>query len=420
MISEQEQRAFDLVEQTEAKLLERYRKVIGVDTSVPPADTYEELIDLIEPEFKSLGFETERVTIPESEYAHIPLPLSGPRMNLVATRIHGKEPVTIYAHMDVVPVEEAWTEDPFGAEVKDGKIFSRGTADMKGAIASILTAVDCMDQAGVEPNYDLIVCLCTDEEIGGYPGIWYLAKHGYVKGHMLCLEGTQEPVTELGSAGSVDVTVTVTGESCHSGMNFLGVNAIDGMIPLLNELYALKHNVEQRESELPGMDHPQARSTQMTPMFNFAIINSGVKSNIVPATATLLVNRRYIPEETYESVTGEILEAVERAQATSVAKAIDVDFYHVYPPMKLDPDGPQIQKMKESVQLVQGYSDKEWKAYAVAGSTDMANVQQELGWTDIPFRGPGRTESRAHGADEFVYVEDAKAHVKELIHYLAF
>jgi hypothetical protein len=50
----------------------------------------------------------------------------------------------------------------------------------------------------------------------------------------------------------------------------------------------------------------------------------------------------------------------------------------------------------------------------------MANVQQVMGWTDIPFRGPGRMESRAHGADEFVYVEDAKAHVKELIHYLAF
>jgi succinyl-diaminopimelate desuccinylase len=419
-VNELEQKAFDLVEANESKLLERYKTVIGVDTSVPPGDTYEELIDKLEPEFKRLGFETERVTIPESEYAHIPLPLKGPRTNLVATRSHGKEPVTIYAHMDIVPVEEKWTEDPFGAEVKDGKIYGRGTADMKGAIASILTAVECMDEAGIEPNYDLIICLCTDEEIGGYPGIWHLAKHGYVKGHMLCLEGSQEPMTWLGSAGSVDVTITVSGESCHSGMNYMGINAIDAMIPVLNELYPLKQEVEKRESELPGRAHPKAPSDKMTPMFNFAIINGGVKSNIVPATATLLINRRFIPEETYEQVTQEIQDAVDRARAKSPAKSIDVDFYNVYPSMKLDPDGPRMQKMKEAVQLVQGYTDEEWSAFGVAGSTDMANVQQTLGWTDIPFRGPGRMDSRVHGADEFVYVEDAKAHVKELIHYLAF
>lgn len=420
MIPEQEQKAFDLVEASEAKLLERYKTVIGVDTSVPPGDTYEELIDKLEPEFHRLGFKTERVTIPEAEYAHIPLPLKGPRTNLVATRSWDKEPVTIYAHMDVVPVEEAWTEEPFGAEVKDGKIYGRGTADMKGAIASVLTAVECMDEAGVEPNYDMIVCLCTDEEIGGYPGIEYLAKQGYVKGHMLCLEGGQDPMTWLGSAGSVDVTITVTGESCHSGMNYLGVNAIDAMIPVLNELYELKKEVEVRESELPGSTHPKARSSKMTPMFNFAIIGGGVKSNIVPATSTLLINRRYIPEETFEQVTQEIQAAVDRAKEKSPARAIDVSFYDVYPSMKLDPDGPRMAKMREAVQLVQGYSDEEWQAFGVAGSTDMANVQQVMGWTDIPFRGPGRMTSRAHGADEHVYVEDAKAHVKELIHYLAF
>jgi succinyl-diaminopimelate desuccinylase len=354
VISEKEQAAFDLVEKNEEKLLERYRTVIGVDTSVPPGNTYEELIDKVEPEFKRLGFETERVVIPEDLYSHIPLPLEGPRVNLVATRSHGKEPVTIYAHMDVVPIEEEWSVDPFGAEVKDGKIFGRGTADMKGAIASILTAVECMDQAGVEPNYDLIICLCTDEEIGGYPGIWHLAKEGHVKGHMLCLEGNQEPVTTLGSAGMVDVMITVTGESCHSGMNFLGVNAIDAMLPIFNELYDLKLEVERRESDLPGMDHEKAPSTQMTPMFNFSIINAGVKANIVPATATLLINRRYIPDERYEDVTQEILDAVERARSKSVAKDVQVDFYHAYPPMRLNPDGPRMRKIREAVQLVQG------------------------------------------------------------------
>jgi succinyl-diaminopimelate desuccinylase len=257
-------------------------------------------------------------------------------------------------------------------------------------------------------------------EIGGYPGVWHLAKEGYVKGHMLCLEGGQDPRIGLASAGSVDVTITTHGKSGHSGMNFLSINAIDAMLPIMNELAMLKAEVEQRESDVPGMDHPLAPSKQMTPMFNFAIINAGVKSNIVPSTCTLLINRRYIPDETYEQVTSEILAAVERGQEKSNAVEVTVDFFNVYPAMRLNPQGERMRKMKEAAMLVHGYKEEDFLAFGVSGSTDMANVQQVMGWDDIPFRGPGRIESRAHGADEFVVLDDVKAYIKELIYYLAF
>jgi succinyl-diaminopimelate desuccinylase len=416
-----EQQAFDLVGTKEKRILDLYKTLIGVDTTVPPGKNYDTLLDLIEPEFQRLGFTTERVTIPDDLVATIPLPLEGPRVNLVATRSHGKEPVTIYAHMDVVPIEEGWKYDPFGAEYVDGRIYGRGTADMKGAIASVLTAVEVMDEAGIEPNHDLIVCLCTDEEIGGYPGIWHLAKEGYVKGHMLCLEGGQDPRIGLASAGAIDVTVTTIGDSCHSGMNFLGVNSIDGMIPILNELYALKQEVEKREEAgVPGPPHEKAPSKFMTPMFNLSVINAGVKSNIVPASCSVLINRRYIPSETFEDVVGEIQEAVDRAMEKSVALDVKVDVFHVYPAMRKTADGPHTLKMKEAAKLVHGYKDEDFVMTGGSGSTDMANVQQEMGWDDIPFRGPGRMDSRAHGANEFVRMDDVKSHIKELIHYLAF
>lgn len=415
-----EREAFDLVGTKEERILELYKTLIGVDTTVPPGKNYDTLLDLIEPEFQRLGFTTERVTIPDDLVATIPLPLEGPRQNLVATRSHGKEPVTIYAHMDVVPIEEGWDHDPFGAEYVDGKIFGRGTADMKGAIASVLVAVETMDALGIEPEHDLIVCLCTDEEIGGYPGIWHLAKEGYVKGHMLCLEGSQDPRIGLASAGSMDVTITTIGESCHSGMNFIGTNSIDGMIPILNELYALKQVVEKREEPgIPGPAHPKAPSKFMTPMFNLSIINAGVKSNIVPATCSVLINRRFIPSETADDVENEIREAVERGLEKSVALDARVDVFRTYPAMKKEV-GPNTLKMKEALKLVHGYSDHDFVMTGGSGSTDMANVQQELGWNDIPFGGPGRMDSRAHGANEFVRMDDVKAHIKTLIHYLAF
>ncbi|CAN5521773.1 hypothetical protein BH23CHL2_BH23CHL2_07780 [soil metagenome] len=272
-----EQSAFDRVETMTERVLEHFRDVIGVDTSVPPGKNYDRFVDVVEPKFRELGFDTERVTIPQELVDTIPLPLEGPRVNLVARRTSpasNGEKVTIYAHMDVVPIEEGWTYEPFSATVDDGKIYGRGTADMKGAIASLLTAIEVMDAEGIDPGFDLIVCICTDEEIGGYPGIWHLAKKGYVQGHMLCLEGGQDPRIGLASAGAVDVTVTTIGRSGHSGMNFLAVNAIDGMIPILNELYALKLQVEARESAVPGPPHPQAPSDKMTPMFNLSMFRT--------------------------------------------------------------------------------------------------------------------------------------------------
>jgi len=419
-----EQAAFERADTMTDRILEHFRDVISVDTSVPPGKNYDVFMDVVEPKFQALGFETERVVIPQELIDQIPLPLEGPRVNLVARRsspISNGEKVTIYAHVDVVPIEEGWTYEPFAATYEDGKIYGRGTADMKGAIASLLTAIEVMDAEGIHPKYDLIVCLCTDEEIGGYPGIWHLAKEGYVQGHMLCLEGSQDPRVGLASAGCVDVTITTIGRSGHSGMNFLSVNAIDGMIPILNELYELKQQVEKREGSVPGPPHPDAPSDKMTPMFNLSIINGGRKSNIVPSSCTLLINRRYIPEEKFEDVVGEIREAVERGMERSVAEDVKIDVFHVYPALKkAGLEGEHTRKMYEAYKLVHGYKDEDFVFSGGSGSTDMANVQQELGWDDIPFTGPGRMDSRAHGANEFVRMDDVKAHMKILIHYLAF
>ena len=86
-MDEKEKKAFEIVDTKDERILEHFRTVIGVDTSVPPGNTYEELIDLVEPEFQRLGFTTERVTIPDELVKTIPLPLEGPRVNLVAWAI---------------------------------------------------------------------------------------------------------------------------------------------------------------------------------------------------------------------------------------------------------------------------------------------------------------------------------------------
>ena len=412
-------RAFEAVEEKEERLIEVFRNIVGIDTTVPPGCNYDKLVAYLETELKKWGFSTERVLVPEEEWRKIPYPLEGDRINLVARKGTGKTPVTIYAHMDVVPIEEEWDVDPFAGVVDGDKIYGRGASDMKGSIVSLILALEVIKEVGLESNFDLNCIFCTDEEIGMYPGVYYLARKGYIPdGPIICMEGMQEPLDWLASAGCVDVSIKVKGKSCHSGMNFLGVNAIEESIPILDELMGLKKVVEKRESQVPGVKMPGAPSDKMTPMFNIDIIRGGTKSNIVPSNCDIVLNRRYIPEEKYDEVVEEIDEAINRGRKGSKALDVEVKYFHIYPALKVNPYTPYALKMKEAVKIVQGYKDEDFLGIGLSGSTDMAFVQMVTGNEDIVFRGAGRADSNAHAKNEFVYIKDLKALSKELIYFL--
>ena len=250
------QEAFSAVEKNEEYIVELLRKLIAVDTSVPPGENYEKLIEILEPEFETFGFTNERVVMPGDKVAQMPWDLSGPRTNLVSTLKVGDKPLaSAYSHMDVVPIlDQEWSQDPFGGAIVDGKLYGRGTVDMKYAFACFLGAMKVITEMGLEPNYSLNFLSCTDEELGVYPGARYLAEEGYFSPHLLWLElGAMEPIITIGAAGSIRIDVTAVGKSCHSGMNYLGINAIEELIPVLNELIALKQEAEKRLSRIPHL-----------------------------------------------------------------------------------------------------------------------------------------------------------------------
>jgi succinyl-diaminopimelate desuccinylase len=273
---------FEAVAQKRDRLVDLLRDLIRIPTVVPPGNNYTDMVDYLEPLFQNLGFCTQRVVVPDEHIKAIPFPLAGPRVNLVATRdCHREEPVTLYAHMDVVPVDAPWTKDPFAGVVEDEKVYGRGALDMKSGIAGILVALEVLEELRLEPHFDLVCTLCTDEEIGVYPGVYHLAKEGYVRGHVVNTElGTQLPLLIAGVAGAVDVTVRTTGRSCHSGMNFLGVNAVEAMVPILDELLQLKAVVERRESSVPLIPLLRALgapSDRVTAMFNVDVVRGEVE-----------------------------------------------------------------------------------------------------------------------------------------------
>ena len=409
------------VEERRNDVVALLRQAIAVNTVVPPGLNYDKLLDLMEPRYRAMGFSTQRVTVPEEKLKVIPWPIQGPRVNLVATREWpgNTEWVTTYAHMDVVPIEEAWAHDPFAGNIVGDLMYGRGVADMKGSMCALVIALEVMHELGLKCHYNMVSTLCTDEEIGIYPGVRYLAEEGYVKGHVLTLESaSQDPLESLGSNGMIDFIVTTKGRSSHSGRNYKGVNAVEALVPVMEELLKLKEVAEKRESAFPEAD-PDAPSKYLTPKFNLDIIQGGNKSNIVPSTCTLVVNRRFIPEERGEDVIKEFQDAVDRGRARSKALDVDVQVVYAYPSVTYDMDSVYQQKKRAAMRAVKGYTELERSGRG--GSNDMSFVQQILHTDQFVMFGPGRmATSNAHGANESISVQDLLDEVKELVHYLAY
>jgi succinyl-diaminopimelate desuccinylase len=360
--------------------------------------------------------------VPEDKVREIAAPLRGERPNLVATLRNGRPRVSLYAHMDVVPADGSWTVDPFAGVVEDGRLYGRGTVDDKGPMACVLGAVKVVRDLGLELEFDIDCLFCTDEEVGHYPGARYLAEQGYFSERIIWMDlGAVDPIFIHGAAGTLSVDLTAVGRSCHSGMNYLGVNAIEEMVPVLNELMALKTTVEQRQSRIPAFPDPRNPSPAMTPMFNLAIVGGGTKDNVVPAECRLTINRRYVDEEAFEDVVSEIRAAVERGRARSKLLDLEWSVRHDYGPVAFDPHTPALEKWMRAIKAVRGYERLLFGG--IGGSTDLGFVLDALkpASPSVLTTGVARaSDIRAHGADEFVYIEDLLSFTKQLVHYLAF
>jgi succinyl-diaminopimelate desuccinylase len=408
------------------KVMSVMRTFINIDTTVPPGNAYRQYVDALIPFFRNLGYSLEEVVVPEELVKQIPYSLEGPRINLVATKSFGRDKdVSFYGHMDVVPApndgEKKWRFPPFEATmIGSGKIYGRGTSDMKGAMVCLILALQIIEELKLTPKYNINVMNCTDEEIGIWPGIRYLAEKGYVKGTVFCMEGVINPIIPIGTAGALNVIVESFGKSCHSGMNFLGINALEETVPILVELMKLKKIVEARESKnIPGLPRfGTGEKRNMTPMFNLDIIHSGTKTNIVPDLCTLTINRRVIPDENLEDVKKEISEAIERGKAKSKLLDVKTTFIYDYPPMVADPNAPDITRMKKVMMEVQKVPENKIMVVGIAGSSDMGYVSEILNTKDIVFHGVGNPGSNDHAVNENVKIKEVKTYIKELIVFL--
>ncbi len=405
----------------EEEILGYLKALVRVPTFVPPGENYGEIVDWLVPIFEGFGFECERVEMPEAVFKERQktAELSGARVNLLATKDFGvAETVVIYTHLDVVPAGEGWSTPPFPAEpvVKDGRVYGRGVADSKGAVAALLTALNKMKERGLESRYNIRVALTTDEELGLYSGLCYFADEGLLQGDfLLCMDGDNEGVC-VATDGVLNWELKVCGQSCHSSVPFLGVNAVEAAGLVIGELASLKKKVESRESRAacsPRMSELTGRR-HTTAVFNVTMVSGGVKENIIPASCTLRGDRRYIPEERVEEVVQEFEEAVENIRRRHGLE-LELRCEPGFPPMFTDPDEDWVKRVQAAASNSFGVQKE---IIGVQGGLDVGYAVQKTGQPVCAFGVGSSVESNAHGADENVRLQDLENYVRFLVRLL--
>lgn len=415
-----EDEVFSLVEANADRLERMLIDIIRIDTTVPPGNNYLQMVEYLQPLLEGAGMRCERVTVPEERWRKLPLQLEGERVNLVATMSTGKPPLSIYAHLDVVPAGTGWTVEPFSGVVKDGVVFGRGAIDMKGTIPPVVVALEIINKLDLKPRFEPRLLLCTDEEIGIDPGVLYLAEKGYFEAPILHLEGgAQGPVMFAANDGWLGAFVKSVGREAHSGMSFMGINAFEEAIPVIEELMKLKRAVEERQSVYPALPLPDVPSPQLTPALNLNIVKAGEKLNVLPGLCEIEIDRRFIPEEDVDDVMREIEEAVERGRRRSRA-SFDVEFQTFYLTHRIDTRSEHVSRWCEGVRKVLGYPDDlEFLFTGMGGATDMSFVGNFLKTDQFIGTSVADPEHRnAHGPDECVPIANLVHLCQELLYFL--
>ncbi len=227
--------------------------------------------------------------------------------NVVAVlRGQGQGPnVMLNSHLDTVPAgrRETWQYDPFGGEIDaEGRVFGRGAVDIKGGLAAQFFAFKLLkeirDQLGHPFSGDIIYSSVAHEEAAECMGMMYLCEKTLPgKGLSFDLCYLAEPshgVVMLGHRGKVEIVVTTKGKTAHSSTPWLGINALELAVPVLDHIF--------NQMPLGYGSHPQLGQSSIT--ITNLLCRPGSLS-IVPDEAEISIDRRYLPGETLEGILAE-------------------------------------------------------------------------------------------------------------------
>jgi succinyl-diaminopimelate desuccinylase len=409
------------IEDKTAELVALTSALIRIPTINPPGDAYIPCAELIGNRLTKRGFQVEYIRAHDTPGDSDKFP----RTNVMA-RIEGKGPgpvVHFNSHIDVVEVGHGWTVDPFGGEVKDGKVYGRGACDMKGGLAASIIAVEAYIEANPDFCGAIEISGTVDEESGGFGGVAYLASKGLFSkprvDHVIIPEPLNKDRVCLGHRGVWWAEIETFGTQAHGSMPFLGDSAIRHMGSVLHsfetELYP---QLAEKRTEMPVVPEGAKQSTMNINSIHGGESEggghgkpqdyTGLPSANVAESCRVVLDRRFLIEEDISVVKGEVIEILEglKRDRESFDYAIR-DIMEVLPTMT-EQDAPVVTAVSDGIRQVLG---KEPDYVISPGTYDQKHIARIGHLHDCIAYGPGILDL-AHMADEYVGIDDMVASAK--------
>ena len=323
---------------------------------------------------------------------------TGTKANLWATIGPPGVPGTILSgHTDVVPVDgQSWSNDPFRLTARDGRLYGRGAADMKGFDACCLASVPDMRAAPLTRPIHL--ALSYDEEVGciGVRGLIARLERAPVKPAICFVGEPTEMGVVIGHKGRCAYRVTVHGKACHSSLAPQAVNAIEYAARLIGKIRDIGDRLARSGARDPLYDVPHTTASS-------GWVHGGTALNIVPDLCTFEFEFRQLPAEDVDRLVDEV-KAYARERLEPEMQAVDPAAHIAFEPTSSWP-GLEMPAAFDVVALAKTLAGRNEHSKVAFGTE--AGLFALSGIPTVVI-GPGSI-SQAHKADEYIAVTQLDA-----------
>lgn len=392
------------------ELIDFARTIFSIPTQNPPGNNYSACAGAIGAMMEKIGMDVEYIEVPRERLAELaPMGEGLPRVSVVGYLGGRTQRPNIHftGHYDVVPEGTGWTTDPYGSEVRDGRIYARGSADQKSGIVSELFAAYALQKAGLRLNGTFIASATPDEETGGQAGVGYLVEQGYLTrestDYCVITECLDVDKVCIGHRGTLWFEVDITGKQSHGSMPGEGVNALEFAQRLMRTIDEDIRPLIAEPTPLP-VQPPACRYTTLTP----TILQAGEKINTVPGTCRLGYDWRLIPELSVAWAREQIVAACEKVKASMPGSDYAIRCLGEDNPTLVPKDTDLVKTFLASGKT---YLGREMEFSVSPGMDDQKYVVQRGKLERCIVYGPGRL-TLAHKADEYAVIEEMKTAAK--------
>lgn len=311
----------------------------------------------------------------------------------------GGRSLILNAHADTAPIENvsAWTKDPYGAVIEDGKLYGRGAWDDKAGIVETILVAEAFRRSGVRLRGDLIVKSVVEDETSGNGTLACIAR-GYTADAAIVVDGTWPERYIVSHLGQLWFRVRMRGRPAHAAVP--GNNPVDAIGLVVSSLRAyVKSKNEGRDTWWGDADRPA--------FMNFGRVEAGAWPGAIPSFCTIDGSMGFQPPDTPDTIQSELQSVVDALASRSdwpLDRPATVEFAGLaVPPLRGHSDNDIARALGETIARVHGGRLVE---HVIAGYCDLRHYTDGQCGRAIPacLYGPGGGRF-AHAEDEFFVID---------------